>query len=315
MSDYDHDSVQGSQASQMNDEERQRKQDAELAVKMSNVIDPALDRMKPLLKLITERLARAKRDQEKEELDEEALVKDVRPLIESAYNVLQETLGGIKALDPGGKVSQQSSRRAADHQATPEEQHLAESLATLTGEVTETIENAKNVIQDMPHAKSNLGPLLDALTQPLAQIVGGVGLVLNGVLTLLGNILNGIGLGGILNGILDALGLNKLLGSIGLGGLGDSLGGGNKMFGQDDKKDSDAGKTKGIDFGKVTGGATGGQGGQKQGGGVGGTLSGLTGQVGNTAGGAASGAGGALGGVTGGLGLGGGNGGGNGREE
>lgn len=54
MSDYDHDSVQGSQASQMNDEERQRKQDAELAVKMSNVIDPALDRMKPLLKLITE---------------------------------------------------------------------------------------------------------------------------------------------------------------------------------------------------------------------------------------------------------------------
>lgn len=36
--------------------------------------------------------------------------------------------------------------------------------------------------------------------------------MLNGVLTLLGNILNGIGLGGILNGILDALGLNKLLG-------------------------------------------------------------------------------------------------------
>lgn len=160
--------------------------------------------------------------------------------------------------------------------------------------------------------------------------------MLNGVLTLLGNILNGIGLGGILNGILDALGLNKLLGrfvgivlptsrfltsvvfvyrSIGLGGLGDSLGGGNKMFGQDDKKDSDAGKTKGIDFGKVTSGATGGQGGQKQGSGVGGTLSGLTGQVGNTAGGAASGVGGALGGVTGGLGLGGGNGGGNGRQE
>lgn len=44
------------------------------------------------------------------------------------------------------------------------------------------------------------------------QIIGGVGLVLNGVLTLLGNILNGIGLGGLLNGILDALGLNKLLG-------------------------------------------------------------------------------------------------------
>lgn len=54
MSDYGHDSAQGSQASQMTEEERQRKEDAELAVKMSNVIDPALDRMKPLLKLINE---------------------------------------------------------------------------------------------------------------------------------------------------------------------------------------------------------------------------------------------------------------------
>lgn len=76
-------------------------------------------------------LARAQRDQEKDELDEEALVKNVRPLIEQAHGILQEALGGIKALDPGGKVSQQSSRRAADHQATPEEHHLAESLGTV----------------------------------------------------------------------------------------------------------------------------------------------------------------------------------------
>ncbi|EIM87817.1 uncharacterized protein STEHIDRAFT_29724, partial [Stereum hirsutum FP-91666 SS1] len=127
-------------------------------------------------------LARAQRDQEKDELDEEALVKNVRPLIEQAHGILQEGLGGIKALDPGGKVSQQSSRRAADHQATSEEQHLAESLGTLTGDVTETIENARNIIANMPKAKKDLGPLLDALTQPLMQIIGGVGLVLNGVL-------------------------------------------------------------------------------------------------------------------------------------
>lgn len=158
-SDYDQDSVQGSQSTDHElSEEEQRKQDAELATKMSNYIDPALDKIKPLLKLINEvrlsppstprcvfclqslliltscgpqNLARAQRDQEKDELDEEALVKNVKPLIEQAYGILQEALGGIKALDPGGKVSQQSSRRAADHQATPEEHHLAESLGTV----------------------------------------------------------------------------------------------------------------------------------------------------------------------------------------
>lgn len=54
-SDYDQDSVQGSQASDHElSEEEQRKQDAELATKMSNYVDPALDRIKPLLKLINE---------------------------------------------------------------------------------------------------------------------------------------------------------------------------------------------------------------------------------------------------------------------
>ncbi|EIM84569.1 uncharacterized protein STEHIDRAFT_159234 [Stereum hirsutum FP-91666 SS1] len=83
-----------------------------LATKMSDYVDPALDRIKPLLKLITENLARAQRDQEKDELDEEALVKNVRTLIEQAHGILQEALGGIKALDPGGKVSQQSRTAA-----------------------------------------------------------------------------------------------------------------------------------------------------------------------------------------------------------
>lgn len=38
------------------------------------------------------------------------------------------------------------------------------------------------------NVKKDLGPLLDAMTAPLFQIVSGVGLLLNGVLTLLGNI-------------------------------------------------------------------------------------------------------------------------------
>lgn len=36
--------------------------------------------------------------------------------------------------------------------------------------------------------EKDLGPLLDAMAQPLFQVVGGVGMILNGVLSLLGNI-------------------------------------------------------------------------------------------------------------------------------
>ena len=51
-------------------------------------------------------------------------------------------------------------------------------------EVGGTIDWAKNKINILPKAKRELGPLLDALGQPLTQIVGGVGLLLAGVLNL-----------------------------------------------------------------------------------------------------------------------------------
>ena len=51
-------------------------------------------------------------------------------------------------------------------------------------EVGGTIEWAKNKLDSLPKAKRELGPLLDALGQPLTQIVGGVGLLLAGVLNL-----------------------------------------------------------------------------------------------------------------------------------
>lgn len=46
--------------------------------------------------------------------------------------------------------------------------------------------------------------MLDALGQPLTQIVGGVGMLLAGVLNLVGNLLSGLGLDGLLKGIVAA---------------------------------------------------------------------------------------------------------------
>ncbi|KAJ7811554.1 hypothetical protein B0H14DRAFT_3479669 [Mycena olivaceomarginata] len=66
-------------------------------------------------------------------------------------------------------------------------------------------------------AKKDLGPLLDALGQPLTQIVGGVGLLLAGVLNLVNKLLSALGLDGLLKGLLSAIGLDKIYKGLGVG--------------------------------------------------------------------------------------------------
>lgn len=197
------------------------------ATRMADIVDRGLEKVEPILEMITEHLNKAA-DKPKDELDEEKLVDNVKPLIEQASGILNDVLGQIKGVDPSGEIQNKAKRNAQDHKATGEEQRLAEGLTKLTEKVTKTIENAKNKLKGMPHAENKLGPLLSMLSDPLFQILSGVGLLLNGVLSLVGNLLNGLGLGGILNGLLNGLGLNKLLGSLGLGSLGKALAGDNK---------------------------------------------------------------------------------------
>lgn len=162
----------------------------------------------------------------RDELDEEELVNNVKPLIEEGGRILEECNGGLRGLDPDGRIAAQAKGRAEGKEATPEEYRLADLLKEITSSVVTTIDNAKKKISDMPHAKKKLNPLWALLTEPLFQIIAAVGLLLTGVLNLVGKLLNGLGLGGLVNGLLGGLGINKLLGGLGLGGLTDSLGGG-----------------------------------------------------------------------------------------
>ena len=73
-------------------------------------------------------LERAEADQRHDKLNEEDLVKNVKPLIEQASQILNETHGAIKALDPTGKIAQSARSRAQAHEATPEEYYLAQKL-------------------------------------------------------------------------------------------------------------------------------------------------------------------------------------------
>jgi hypothetical protein len=126
----------------------------------------------------------------KEDLDEEALVKEVRPLIEEGGRILQEANGMIRGLDPDGRIQANAKHKSATREATPEEFHLADVLKELTGTVTTTIDNAKKKLEGMPHAKKQLNPLWGLLNEPLFQILAAVGLLLNGVLSLVGRLVS-----------------------------------------------------------------------------------------------------------------------------
>jgi len=219
----------------LTEEELQRRQDAELADKMANICQQTLERIQPVCKQITDYIEAADRTS-KEELDEEELVNNVKPLIEEGSRILQECNGSLRGLDPDGRIAAQAKGRAGTREATPEEYRLADLLKEITGTVVTTIDNAKKRIQDMPHAKKKLNPLWSLLTEPLFQIIAAVGLLLSGVLGLVGKLLNGLGLGGLVNGLLGGLGIDKLLGGLGLGSLSESIG----LGGGDKKKKSGA---------------------------------------------------------------------------
>ncbi|KAH0599505.1 hypothetical protein MHUMG1_02293 [Metarhizium humberi] len=211
----------------------QAEKDRKLAGQLAASIEQSLDKIKPILRMITDKVDRAERTP-KEELDEEQLVREVKPLIEEGSKILTETNGVVRGMDPDGRIQRQAKHKASTKDATPEEHHLAEVIKELTGDVTQTIDNAKRKIEGMPHAKKELNPLWGLLSEPLFQIIAAVGLLLNGVLSLVGRLFSGLGLGGLVDNLLGTLGLNRVLEGLGLGSVTSALTG---------KKDKDKKKT------------------------------------------------------------------------
>lgn len=67
-----------------------------------------------------------------EDRDEGELVKQVKPLLQQAEKILNETMGMIKGADPDNRLSDKAKRHAQTHRATPEEQRLAEALKVVS---------------------------------------------------------------------------------------------------------------------------------------------------------------------------------------
>jgi uncharacterized phage infection (PIP) family protein YhgE len=194
--------------------------DAEIAKRLSAIVDHGLDRLDPLLRMMNENIDDINKKRErKEKINEDAFVEKMKPLIQEASQVLNETLGGLKGADPDGKIQKRAQYKKASHEASPEENHLAESVTKLTEGVVKTIDKAKQSIKDLPKAKKDLSPLFALLNDPLFQIISAVGLLLKGVLGLVGNLLGALHLDGLVKGLLGGLGLDSLLESLGLGDL------------------------------------------------------------------------------------------------
>ncbi|KAJ6502825.1 hypothetical protein C8R47DRAFT_1193134 [Mycena vitilis] len=195
--------------------EEEKETDRKLAERLSYIIEDANQKCTPLCKMIRKHIE-TMFERKEEDRDEAELVKNVKPLLQQAETILNETNGAIRGADPDNRLSNKAKRNLADHKATPEEQRLAEALKVMVEEVGGTIEWAKDKLDSFPKAKRDLGPLLDALGQPLTQIVGGVALLLSGVLNLVSRLLSGLGLDGLLKGLFAATGLDKIYKGLGL---------------------------------------------------------------------------------------------------
>ena len=67
-----------------------------------------------------------------EDRDEAELVKQVKPLLQEAEKILNETQGAIKGADPDNRISNRAKRHQDAHNATPEEQRLATALKVVS---------------------------------------------------------------------------------------------------------------------------------------------------------------------------------------
>jgi len=186
-----------------------------IEARLEAIISSGLQSIKPILKMIKESCDEAESKQKNNSLNEEAFIDKMKPLIHEAQGVLESTLNQVEAIDPEKKLQQRAKRANEDQEATPQQKKIAEGLAKLTEEVTQTIEHAKDKIKNMPKAKSELGPLFSLLSKPLFQILSAVGLLVYGVLNLVGNILDALGLGGIVSGIMNGLGITSIMKSLG----------------------------------------------------------------------------------------------------
>ncbi|KAJ7811553.1 hypothetical protein B0H14DRAFT_3479668 [Mycena olivaceomarginata] len=130
QSDIDHDEMRANPAAGVDEPQRgpgsatgaggkaADKAKSALADRLSILIERANEKCVPLCNMIRKHFDHIDAQKE-EDRDEDELVKAVKPLLQQAETILNETNGAIRGADPDNRLSNKAKRNAQDHKATP----------------------------------------------------------------------------------------------------------------------------------------------------------------------------------------------------
>ncbi|KAL4733059.1 hypothetical protein BDV11DRAFT_176058 [Aspergillus similis] len=159
----------------------------------------------------------------KNRLAAERLVEDIRPLITSAGNILQDCNNTLRSLDPDGQIASTMESYRHPHtvlDAMTSEYRLASFLKDLAQAVIDTITAGRHRLsemsREMPYARRKINPLWTLLSSRLFDIIAAVGLLHTGVIGMLSRLLKGPWLGKVLRRLLIGTGLDSVLDRLGV---------------------------------------------------------------------------------------------------
>ncbi|KAL4994705.1 hypothetical protein BDV10DRAFT_197275 [Aspergillus recurvatus] len=194
-----------------------------LANEMCAIVQQTADSVDPLCRQITLDIEEANL-KPKNHLAAERLAEDLRPLITSAGDILQDCNSTLRSLDSDGQIA--SILKSHGHQVHPtpdamtSEYQLANLLRDLAQMVVDTIATGRHRLsemsKEMPYARRKISPLWTLLSNRLFDIITAVGLLHTGVIGLFSSLLKGPWLGRVLRRLLVEIGLDRVLDRLGL---------------------------------------------------------------------------------------------------
>ncbi|RDW61173.1 DUF3659 domain-containing protein [Aspergillus mulundensis] len=193
-----------------------------LAEEMCSIVRQTEDSVGPLCRQIIVDIEEANL-KPKNRLASERLVEDVKPLITSAGDILQDCNNTLRALDSNGAIASAIKTRGhSTHDVTTItiEYQIAEVLKALAQTIIDTITTSRyrlaEMSREMPYARRKINPLWTLLSGRLFGIITSVGLLHTGVIGLLSSMLKGPWLGMVLKRLLFGIGLDRALDRLGV---------------------------------------------------------------------------------------------------
>ncbi|KAL5045037.1 hypothetical protein BDW71DRAFT_208646 [Aspergillus fruticulosus] len=193
-----------------------------LVNEMCAIVQQTADSVDPLCRRITLDIGEASL-KPKNHLAAKRLVEDLRPLITSAGDILQDCNNTLRSLDSDGRIV--STLKCYGHlyptpDATTSEYQLANLLKDLAQTVVDTITTGRHrlseMAKEMPYARRKINPLWTLLSNRLFNIITTVGLLHSGVIALFSSLLKGPWLGIVLRRLLAGIGLDRVLDRLGI---------------------------------------------------------------------------------------------------